>query len=155
MTPQVRLFQPGDETAFRELNEEWIRQYFAIEEKDAELLADPKGTILDPGGSIFLAELEGTPVGCCALIATGPGDYELAKMAVTGQWRGAGIGRQLLAFAIDHARWLGAARLHLETNRKLAPAIRLYESMGFQHIPEQMVPPSPYVRADVFMEYRF
>lgn len=36
-----RSFHAGDETAFRELNEAWIRQYFEIEAKDLEVLGDP------------------------------------------------------------------------------------------------------------------
>ena len=31
----IREFEPGDEGAFRTLNEEWILRYFAIEAKDA------------------------------------------------------------------------------------------------------------------------
>ena len=43
-------------------------------------------------------------------------------------------------------------RLYLETNRKLALAIRLYESVGFRHLPPERVVPSPYARANVYME---
>jgi hypothetical protein len=43
-------------------------------------------------------------------------------------------------------------RLYLETNRVLAPAIRLYQSIGFQHIPPSRIVPSPYARADIYME---
>jgi hypothetical protein len=31
-------------------------------------------------------------------------------------------------------------------------AIRLYESVGFQHVPPERVIPSAYARADVYME---
>ena len=34
----LRPFQPGDEPAFRELNESWISKYFILEEKDREVL---------------------------------------------------------------------------------------------------------------------
>ena len=81
-----------------------------------------------------------------------PGEYEVAKMAVTESCRRSGIGRQLLEKAIAEACALGAHRLYLETNRKLASAIRLYESLGFRHLPPERVVPSAYARANVYME---
>jgi putative acetyltransferase len=155
-TPQtelsIREFRPGDEAAFRSLNEEWINRYFAVEPREKEFFADPQGTILEGGGRIFLAVRDGQPVGCCALIAIGAGQFEVAKMAVTESSRRTGIGRQLLERIIAEARASGAHRLYLETNRKLAPAIRLYESMGFRHVPPERIVPSAYARADVYME---
>jgi len=148
----IREFTAGDEAAFRKLNEEWIIRYFALEHKDEISLADPQGTILARGGRIFLAVRDGQPVGCCALLAMAPGEFEVAKMAVTESLQRAGIGRQLLRRVITEARASGAHRLYLETNRKLAPAIRLYESMGFRHLPPERIVPSPYARADVYME---
>jgi len=151
----IREFQPGDEAAFRRLNEEWIVRHFKMEPKDEHSLADPWGTILNPGGRILLGILNGEAVGCCCLVAMGPGEFEVAKMAVTERARRHGVGRRLLAAAIETARVEGAARLFLETNHALTPAIRLYESMGFRHIPPERVHPSPYARADVFMELEF
>ena len=148
----IREFRPGDEEAFRRLNEEWIVRYFVIEPKDREALADPRKSILDKGGRILLAECAGETVGCCALVKIGPAEFELAKMAVTQAFQGSGIGRRLLAEAIALARSLGTTRLFLETNKRMAAALRLYESMGFRHIPEERVTPSPYARSDVQME---
>ena len=145
----IREFQPGDETAFRQLNEEWITRYFRIEAKDSEALNDPGANILAPGGRIFFATVDGECVGTCALVPAGALEYEVAKMAVTERCQGMGIGRRLLTAVVEAARAAGARRLHLETNHILTPAIRLYESVGFRHVPSV---PSPYVRADVFME---
>ena len=114
----IRDFVAGDEIAFRNLNEEWIRRYFAMEPKDEESLADPRETILSHGGRIFFAVRRGVTVGCCALLAMGPGEYEVAKMAVTESVRGAGVGRRLLETVIAEARAAGARRLYLETNQK-------------------------------------
>jgi putative acetyltransferase len=148
----IREFRPGDEAAFRSLNEEWITRYFVLEPKDEASLVDPRRTILDCGGRIFLAVQDGQPIGCCALLAMGPGEFEVAKMAVAESSQRNGIGRRLLEKTIAEARSAGAHRLYLETNRKLAPAIRLYESLGFRHLPPEHIVPSPYTRADVYME---
>ncbi|HEX3470843.1 MAG TPA: GNAT family N-acetyltransferase [Silvibacterium sp.] len=146
-----RTFQPGDEKPFKELNEAWISRDFALEAGDLEVLNDPKGKILATGGEICLADLDGVIVGCCALVAIGPDEFELAKMTVSQTARGHGIGRKLLAFAIDHARSLGARRLYLESNTKAAKAIHLYEELGFRHLPAPEHA-SKYARADTFME---
>jgi putative acetyltransferase len=148
----VREFKPGDEEAFRLLNEEWIVRYFALEPKDMEALSDPRGKILDLGGRIFFAIRGGETVGCCALLALAPGEFEVVKMAVTERAQGLGIGRLLLEATVETARASGATRLFLETNSKLAPAIRLYESVGFRHIPPERRQASPYARSDVQME---
>ena len=97
----IREFLPGDESAFRRLNEEWILRYFAMEAKDEEALADPHSRILDRGGRIFFAIHQGEAVGCCALVAIGQGEFEVAKMAVTEASQGMGIGRRLLAKVLE------------------------------------------------------
>lgn len=148
----VRPFASGDATAFRALNLEWVTAFFRVEPKDEAALSDPEGTILAPGGQILLADSAGRTVGCVALLPM-PGDaYEVAKMAVTPEARGRGVGRLLLGAAVAWARDRGARRLYLESNARLAPALRLYESAGFRHLPPHARPVSPYARADVFME---
>jgi len=76
-------------------------------------------------------------------------------MAVREDLRNQGIGKALLAHVIDAARILGARKLTLGTNSKLTNAIHLYESIGFQHLDPAKLEPSPYKRADVFMEMLF
>jgi len=152
---QFRLFRPGDETAFRELNEAWIGRHFTMEDADRKALNDPQGYVLAAGGAIIMAELDGESVGTCALLATGEGRFELAKMTVVERLHGQGIGKKLLAFTIERARQLGPKRLFLETNRTLVNAIHLYELLGFRHLPEEKRHASPYARSDVQMELIF
>jgi len=141
-----------DGTAFRTLNEEWISRYFVLEKKDRETLSDPENTILRQGGKVFLADVEGTTVGCVALIPMGDGIYELSKMAVSPAMRGQGIGRRVLEYAIAQAKALGAKSLFLGSNSVLKNAVHLYESVGFRHVPPDELPDMHYARADVFME---
>jgi N-acetylglutamate synthase-like GNAT family acetyltransferase len=147
-----REFRAGDEEAFWQLNEQWIAKYFVLEEKDVLTLREPEKYILNPGGRIFFATRGDDIVGCCALIATGPDSYEVAKMAVDETQRNQGIGKSLLDHVIQEARALGARRLTLETNSRLMNAIHVYESLGFRHIDPSRLEPSPYKRANVFME---
>jgi N-acetylglutamate synthase-like GNAT family acetyltransferase len=149
---QLRSFKTGDAEAFRLLNEAWITKFFGLEESDNAILGDPEGYVLAKGGHIFFAVADGNPIGCCALVPISEGVYEVAKMAVAESWQGRGIGRRVLAYTIEQGRAIGAKSLYLETNSKLANAIHLYESLGFQHLPPKQ---SPYVRANVFMELCF
>jgi GNAT superfamily N-acetyltransferase len=154
MTVAIRDFEPGDEVAFRRLNEEWIRANFALEEKDVEILGNPNGSILDRGGFVFMAKDDEEPVGCCALLRMADGGFELGKMAVSPAAQGRGIARSLLEACVTKARSLGARRLYLETNSKLVPALRLYESFGFTRLADDAGPPSPYARSNLKMEFR-
>jgi len=147
----LRTFRPGDEAAFRRLNEAWISKYFVLEDADREVLCDPHAHILAPGGQICIAELDGEAVGCCALVVVAPRELELAKMTVSESIRGRGLGRRLLQFAIDEARRMSARRLYLESNTRAEAAVHLYEQLGFRHLPAPDHE-SKYARANVFME---
>jgi putative acetyltransferase len=148
----VRTFRPGDEEDFQKLNEAWIEEYFRIEDKDRQTLSDPCSYVLAPGGQIFIALRNDEAVGCCALLAMGDGSWEVAKMGVSKKERGHGVGRRLLDYAIEYAKAHSCRRLYIETNSALVNAIYLYESVGFHHIPPERIKPSPYARANVFLE---
>ena len=148
---EFRLFQHGDAEPFRELNEAWIARYFRLEEQDRIQLGDPE-SVLRHGGQIVMAVADEERIGCCALIFVKPGVFEVAKMAVSESYRGHGIGRKLLEYTIAQAKVIGARTLELASNTKLVNAVHLYESVGFRHLPPERVEPSPYARANVFME---
>ena len=116
------------------------------------MLGDPQGQIIAKGGRVLFALDGGEAVGCCALMALEGGGFELAKMAVADTHKGRGLGRALMAAAVERARSAGARRLYLETNSGLAPALALYRGFGFREITP--AEPSPYARADVCMELR-
>jgi ribosomal protein S18 acetylase RimI-like enzyme len=67
--------------------------------------------------------------------------------------QGLGIGRALLEAAIAEFRRRDGQRMFLETNSKLIPALRLYESLGFERQPS-IKSDSHYARADVYMVWR-
>ena len=150
MAVVVRAFQPGDETAFRDINLEWIERFFSVEEKDREVLGNPRKYVLDPGGAILLAVDGAEPVGVVSLVVMGEGSVELSKMGVRPKAQGKGAGRMLVASAIAKAREMGMRRVYLETNSVLGPALKLYRDAGF--VPLKARVPSPYARADVQLE---
>ncbi|MBT2501436.1 GNAT family N-acetyltransferase [Curtobacterium sp. ISL-83] len=141
----------ADAEAFRLLNEAWITRFFTLEDEDRKLLGDPVGQIVEPGGAAFVARLGDTVIGCIGIVPVAPGVVELVKMAVSPDHQGHGTGRQLIAVALERARTLGARRVVLESNARLASAVHLYEAFGFRHLGHDEVAPSPFVRADVHM----
>jgi len=148
---QIVEYHPKYQTAFRALNEEWISAYFKMEETDYKALDDPEGYILKKGGCIIVALYDNEPVGVCALIKMNDPDYdfELAKMAVSPRAQGKNIGWLLGQAIIEKAKKMGAAKLYLESNTLLKPAINLYHKLGFVKIAGRA---TPYERCNIQME---
>jgi putative acetyltransferase len=153
MSTEIEIveYAPRHGAAWRALNEAWLIRYFVLEEKDCRVLGDPQTYVLDPGGIIFMAEHMRVAVGCVSLMRMEDDGYELAKMAVDPGTQGKGVGRKLMNACMEFAKNQKASRLYIETNAILTPAIQLYETAGFVHLPPQ---PTPYARANVWMEYR-
>lgn len=152
---RVRIlpWDPALREHFYALNAEWLDKYFYIEQIDHDVLSDPEARIIEPGGAILFAQLDGEIVGTCALLQESPGVYELTKMAVTERVQGMGIGRALLAEAIATFKRRKGRRLFLESNSRLGNAVRLYAGMGFERQPGRR-PDSHYSRSDVYMIWR-
>ena len=148
----VRDYTPADAAAFRDLNLAWVEAYFTVEDEDRAQLDDPQTHILDKGGAILIAELEGEPVGTVGLVP-GHGDQvlELIKMSARSDVKGRGIGRALMDASIEKARAMGAARIWLETNTKLDAALALYRKSGFRELAGDELTPTPYDRCNCQM----
>lgn len=146
--PVVVEYEPRHRAAFRDLNLAWITTHFRVEDADRRVLGDPEAHVLAHGGAILMAELDGVPVGACALIRNDDGSVELAKMAVDPAARGRGIGRALGEAAVARARALGATRVELLSNTVLEPAIALYRALGFVEAPMEH---TEYERANIRM----
>ena len=146
-------FDPRWRADFARLNIQWLEQYFVVEPIDREVLSDPDTHILADGGHVLFAiDEDDRVVGTVALKHEGDGVYELTKMAVDPSVRGRGIGRLLMEGALRTYRAVEGRELFLESNSSLAPALNLYESVGFRHHTAPR-PGSHYARADVYMVY--
>jgi putative acetyltransferase len=148
--PEVVTYREEWREAFERLNREWIETWFTLEEADLETFRDPVGQILTPGGQIFFV-IEGEDVlGTCAVLPHGPGEYEIAKMAVAPAARGRGFGDRLMEAAVAFARSAGARKVVIVSNTRLGPAIRLYEKHRFVRV--ALEADQRYVRADIKLE---
>ncbi|WP_289662818.1 GNAT family N-acetyltransferase [Flavobacterium panacagri] len=133
---QIETYTPKYKESFKDLNIEWISNYFEVEPNDIKALDHAEDYIIEKGGEIFSAVLNDEVLGVCALIKsnTKDYDYELAKMAVSPKAQGKGVGLLLAKEAIKWASEKGASKIYLESNTKLQPAIKLYEKLGFKEI---------------------
>jgi ribosomal protein S18 acetylase RimI-like enzyme len=94
-----------------------------------------------PGDAGVIAEVDGEPVGAAwhrHFPASQPGYGFVAEripeisLGVEATWRGRGIGRALLTALFERARNDGIEALSLSVSANNAPALALYQSMGFR-----------------------
>lgn len=90
-------------------------------ENSAYWIVEHQGKVMGGGGV--------APLACSA-----PDICELQKMYFLPELRGFGLARDLALRAMDYARERGFKRCYLETTGNLTRAIKLYESLGFEHI---------------------
>lgn len=114
-----------------------------------DMLADVARRDANPSIRVFVAASElDAPVGCIDFIGDvkqyGAGGVAsgisnaagIRLLAVRPDWRGAGIGKGLTRYCIEHARTLRRSRVILHTTRVMRTAWSMYERMGFERFPE-------------------
>ena len=79
----------------------------------------------------FVAE-ENVLLGYCGIHNLG-GDGEITNVAVDEEARGNGIATQMLIYAMEEMKKEGVEAFTLEVRVSNAPAIRLYEKLGFEN----------------------
>lgn len=140
MPVTLRRIEKKDNAAIAEL----IRSVFV------EFKIDKPGTVFtDPttdslfevfqhaGSDYWLAEQDGVLLGGCGIYPTdglSEGCVELVKFYLCEQARGKGIGKLLLAKAIESAQHFGYNEVYLESLPELGRAVGMYEKMGFKRL---------------------
>lgn len=145
---RIVAYQPRHQAFFESFNRAWIEAWFEVEPVDEWVLQNPEKAIIEPGGAILMAEWNGRPAGTVGLRKLSGRCFEFTKMAVDESYRRRGIARLLCLASFQKAMELGAEEIILYSNTKNAHAIKLYEQMGFEHMP---VEKSVYERANVKM----
>ena len=91
----------------------------------------------DQNNELIVAELDGEVVGTLQLTFTPSISFQGGKrctvesVRVDEKYRGKGIGREMMLWAIDRARSRGCMSMQLTTNNDRTDAHRFYESLGF------------------------
>ncbi len=101
-----------------------------MEDYDNLVFSDPEKHILDNDGTIIFAVMNGEIVGTGCIFNHGD-YYEIAKMGVSVNQQGHGIGRDILLKLIEIGRAKGLQNIYIVSNTLLEPAIKLYRRHGF------------------------
>lgn len=131
------------------LSYEWLEKYLYVEPEDIRILNNPKEVILDNGGFIFFAKCDSEIVGTVSLIKVDENTFELAKLAVTENYKGLKISNMLMEKCLNVAMRNNATKIVLYTNNILNSAIALYRKFGFKEIP---LSSNKYMGSDLKME---
>ncbi|MBW3660607.1 MAG: GNAT family N-acetyltransferase [Gemmatimonadetes bacterium] len=135
----IRPFRDEDAPAVRAIVARVLEEFdLALDPAGVDAdLADVEAEYRVAGGEFWVVE-DGRSriVGTCGLWIDPehPERAELRKMYLEPGLRGLGMGRRLLAGALDHARRAGCRVVDLETNREMKAAIALYERHGFRRV---------------------
>ena len=93
------------------------------------------GSYAPPAGRLLLATEGEEAAGCIALRPLAGNACEMKRLYVRPQFRGRGLGQNLVAAVIDAARGIGYEHMRLDTlPGKMDHAIVLYRSIGFREI---------------------
>lgn len=121
---------------------DWVRSVlmrdFGISVDDqvgAQALFSDLATVLKPPGRLYLATLDGEPVGTAGLKQIDAGVGEIKRMYVLPSARGHGVGRMLMERLMSDAGTDGYSTLRLETMNWMTDAVALYRRFGFRETP--------------------
>jgi len=90
-----------------------------------------------PNERIWLAERDDSLVGCVAIVAHTPEIAQLRWFLIDPSCRGVGLGKRLLADAVDFCRDCGYRSVILWTISGLPAAAHLYHAAGFRKVEEK------------------
>ncbi|WP_031465240.1 GNAT family N-acetyltransferase [Sciscionella sediminilitoris] len=161
----IRLAEPAEYPAVGELTlEAYAADGFDAPEADyaavlldaadraraAELYvaAEADGTLL--GTATYCAGPSANSAGSSYAEIAGPGEADLRMLGVTPAARGRGIGEALVRHALRRAGEQGLDALVLSSAEYMHAAHRLYDRIGFSHVPERDWRPIPSVLLHVY-----
>jgi GNAT superfamily N-acetyltransferase len=133
---------------FREY-QAWLQIDLCFQNFEKEL-ANLPGDYAAPAGRLLLAYEDAQLTGCVALRKLDDDICEMKRLFLREEFRGRGLGRQLIAAIIQEARQIGYERMRLDTlPPKMNDAIALYQTYGFKQIERYYDNPVP---GAMFME---
>lgn len=134
IVPATTTAQYADATALILEYSQWLNFDLAFQLFDQEM-ASLSIMYNQSNGGLFVAYLEGAPVGVIGLRRLSATEGEVKRMFVQDRARGHGIGKMLLEKCIDVARGLNYESIKLDTTDFMKFAIKLYTDHGFREIP--------------------
>ena len=68
------------------------------------------------------------------VMSVGAGEAHILNLCIDAHFRCRGVGRRMLEYLVDRARAAGMGEAFLEVRPSNTAAIRLYQSLGFEHV---------------------
>ncbi len=112
----------------------WLGFDLAFQNIDKEM-NDLRSMYSKPVGGLLLATVDGKAAGVAGIRKFEGDDCELKRMFVKEDFRGCGLGKELILRAIELAKDLKYRCIKLDTAEFMKDAISLYQSNGFVEIP--------------------
>lgn len=142
-------YDPSYKNSFIQFNTDWIVDNFGVlEQEDIETFEKIEEE-LEHGAMIYFAIEDDVPLAACMAKPMREGTWEICKLASNKHREHKGCGSAVFEAAMEWAIKHGAKKLFLLSNRKLKPAIHIYEKYGFQEI---KLHDYEYVRGDIAFE---
>lgn len=123
---------PAVHALFREYND-FLGFDLCFQNFESEL-HDLPGRYALPHGRLYYIEHQNTAAACAGFYRLDTAVCELKRLYVRPQFTGRGMGKALLARALEDARTAGYHSMRLDTLRRLESAGALYRQFGFREI---------------------
>lgn len=142
-------YDPRYKDSFIQFNTDWIVDNFGcLEKEDIETFAKIDEE-LENGAMIYFAVEDDIPLATCMAKPMSGGTWEICKLASNKYREHKGCGSAVFGAAVQWAIDHDAKRLFILSNRKLKPAIHIYEKYGFREI---RLDDYEYARGDIAFE---
>jgi GNAT superfamily N-acetyltransferase len=134
-----------------------VNQEFGVNFDIETMLEDDMDDVdiyFPPNGRLVLVSKKGKPAGLGCLKKLREGIGEIKRMYVRPEFRGCGLGREILETLISEARDIGYPKVRLDSARFMEVAHSLYRASGFREIEaydESEIPPE-FRKHWIFME---
>jgi ribosomal protein S18 acetylase RimI-like enzyme len=129
--------RPADVDAIVHMHREIYAREYGFDDTFATYVRQPLSIFVQshsPRERLWIAEVGLRIIGCVAIVAGEAGRAQLRWYLIDPEFRGRGLGRQLLHDAVAFARACGYPAIYLWTVSQLTAAAHLYQSLGFQKV---------------------
>lgn len=100
-----------------------------------EMLARSRSELYEDLRDFYVADLNGSVIGCCALHINWEDLAEVRSLAVYPDHQGKGIGRKLVQACLEEAKQLGIGRVYALTYRP-----GFFEGLEFRRVAKETLP---------------
>lgn len=148
---KVLPFEEKYRQDFIDFNTEWIVSNFGFLKEHDKRTFEKIDDEIKAGAMIFFAVENDVALATCMATPMHGTTWEICKLGsnknVLHKGAGSAVFEAAMQWALDH----GAERLFILSNRKLKPALHIYEKYGFKEI---KLEDYEYIRGDIAFEYK-